>query len=144
LELYLTRTAEVDDPQAYQRLRSIPGAGAALALIILYEAHGARRFPGAGHFLSYARLVRCARESAGKKAGRGNPRAGNAHLKWACGEAACLLVRSSDRAKRWPARREERHGAAKALGALSPRLGRAAYPRPRKGGAFDARRSFAS
>jgi transposase len=29
LELYLTRTAKIDDPQAYQRLRSIPGVGPA-------------------------------------------------------------------------------------------------------------------
>src|SRR5262249_49333498 len=27
VELYLTRTAKVDDPQAYQRLRPIPGVG---------------------------------------------------------------------------------------------------------------------
>src|SRR5262245_32286305 len=35
LELYLTRTAKVDDPQVYQRLRSVPGVGPVLALILL-------------------------------------------------------------------------------------------------------------
>jgi hypothetical protein len=34
-ELYLTRTAKVDDPQAYARLRSVPGVGPVLALILL-------------------------------------------------------------------------------------------------------------
>jgi transposase len=144
LELYLTRAAKVDDPRAYQRLRSIPGVGPVLALIFLYEVHDARRFPEVGHFLSYARLVRCAHESAGRKKGSGGHKVGNAHLKWACGEAACLLVRSSEQAKRWLARREKRHGKAKALGALAARLGRAVYHLLRKGEAFDPRRFFAS
>jgi transposase len=63
LELYLTRTAKIDDPQAYHRLRTVPGVGPVLALILLYEIHDIRRFPEVGAFLSYARLVRCAHES---------------------------------------------------------------------------------
>ena len=55
LELYLTRTAKVDDPQAFHRLRSVPGVGKVLALILLYEIHDIRRFPEVGPFLSYAR-----------------------------------------------------------------------------------------
>jgi transposase len=144
LELYLTRAAKVDDPQAYQRLRSIPGVGPVLALIFLYEIHDAGRFAEVGNFLSYARLVRCAHESAGKKKGEGNAKIGNAHLKWAVGEAACLLVRSSDQAKKWLARREKKHGKAKALGALAARLGRAVYHLLRKKEAFDQKRFFAS
>src|SRR5262249_36695332 len=42
VELYLTRTAKVDDPQAYHRLLSIPGVGKVLALILLYEIHDIR------------------------------------------------------------------------------------------------------
>jgi transposase len=144
LELHLTRTAKIDDPQAYQRLRSIPGVGPVLALIFLYEIHDIHRFPEVGNFLSYARLVRCAHESAGKKTGGGNPKIGNAHLKWACGEAACLLLRSSEQAKKWLARREKKHGKAKALGALAARLGRTVYHLLRKKEAFDAKRFFAS
>ena len=144
LELYLTRTAKVDDPQAYQRLRSIPGVGQVLALIFLYEIHDVRRFDEVGQFLSYARLVRCAHESAGKKVGTGGARIGNAHLKWAFGEAACLLIRGSDQAKRWLARREKKHGKARALGALSAKLGRAVYHMLRKKEAFDAQRFWAS
>jgi transposase len=144
LELYLTRTAKVDDPQAYQRLRSVPGVGKVLALIFLYEIHDVRRFPEVGPFLSYARLVRCAHESAGKKKGSGGQRIGNAHLKWAFGEAACLLLRASAQAKCWLARREKKHGKARALGALAARLGRAVYHLLRKKEAFDAQRFFAS
>jgi len=144
LELYLTRTAKVDDPQAYQRLRSMPGVGPVLALIFLYEIHDVRRFEEVGQFLSYARLVRCAHESAGKKVGSGGKRIGNAHLKWAFGEAACLLVRESEQAKRWLARREKKHGKARALGALSAKLGRAVYHMLRKQEAFESKRFWAS
>src|SRR5262249_32069461 len=64
LELYLTQTAKVDDVQTYHRLRTIPGVGPVLALILLYEVHDIRRFATAGQFLSYARLVRPTHESA--------------------------------------------------------------------------------
>jgi transposase len=144
LELHLTRTAKVDDPQAYQRLLSVPGVGKVLALVLLYEIHDIRRFPSPGQFLSYARLVRCPHESAGKKKGTGNNKIGNAHLKWAFSEATALLLRASEPAKRWLARREKRRGKARALGALAARLGRAVYALLRKEEAFDSTRLFAS
>ena len=144
VELYLTRTAKVDDPQAYARLRSVPGVGPVLALVLLYEIHDIRRFPEVGQFLSYARLVRCTHESAGKKQGTGGNKIGNAHLKWAFSEATCLLLRESEPAKRWLARREKKHGKARALGALAARLGRAVYHLLRKHEAFDSKRFFAS
>ena len=144
VELYLTRTAKVDDPQAYARLRSVPGVGPVLALVLLYEIHDIRRFPEVGQFLSYARLVRCTHESAGKKQGTGGNKIGNAHLKWAFSEATCLLLRESEPAKRWLARREKKHGKARALGALAARLGRSVYYLLRKQQAFDVGRFFAS
>src|SRR5262245_860175 len=144
VELYLTRTAKVDDPQAYARLRSVPGVGPVLALVLLYEIHDIRRFPEVGQFLSYARLVRCGHESAGKKQGTGGNKIGNAHLKWAFSEAACLFLRESDQAKRWLARREKKHGKPRALGALAARLGRAVYHLLRKQEVFDGKRFFAS
>src|SRR5262249_38528641 len=144
VELYLTRAAKVDDPQAFHRLLSAPGVGTVLALIFLYEIHDIRRFPEVGQFLSYARLVRCAHESAGKKLGTGGNKIGNAHLKWAFSEATCRLLRTSEQAKRWLARREKKFGKARALAALAARLGRAVYHLLRKREVFDAQRFFAS
>jgi transposase len=144
VELYLSRTAKVDDAQAYARLRSIPGVGKVLGLVMLYEIHDIRRFLGEGQFLSYARLVRCAHESAGKKQGTGGHKIGNAHLKWAFSEATCLLLRACPKAKAWLSRREKKHGKKRALGALAARLGRAVYHLLRKGEAFDEGRFFAS
>jgi transposase len=142
--LYLTRAAKVDDPQAYARLRSVPGVGPVLALVLLYEIHDIRRFAAAGQFLSCARLVRCAHASAGKKQGTGGNKIGNAHLKWAFSEAACLFLREREQAKKWLARREKKHGKARALGALAARLGRTVYHLLRKREVFEAKRFFAS
>jgi hypothetical protein len=43
VELYLERTVKVDDADTY-RLRSIPGVGKILALVLLYEIHDIKRF----------------------------------------------------------------------------------------------------
>jgi transposase len=61
------RQAKQHDAQAFQLLRSVPGIGKVLALTILYEVHDVHRFDRVQEFASYARLVKCAKESAGKK-----------------------------------------------------------------------------
>jgi transposase len=137
LELYLTRTAKVDDVQTYHRLRTIPGVGPVLALILLYEIHDIRRFASVGQFLSYARLVRCVHESDGKVLGCGGQKIGNAQLRWAFGEAACLFLRGSERARRWKEKQAKRRGDGKALAVLAARLARAVYHIWRKAEAFD-------
>jgi transposase len=140
LELYLSRTAKVDDPQAYARLLSVPGVGKVLALVLLYEIHDSGRFASAGQFLSYSRLVRCAHESAGKRKGSGPVKIGNAHLRWANARAACLFVRQSPRAKAWLQRQQKKHGKGRGLAILAARLGRAVYHLLRKGEVFDEER----
>jgi transposase len=140
LERHLTRTAKVDDVQTYHRLRTIPGVGPVRALILLYELHDVQRFATAGQFLSYARLVRCAHESAGKKVGSGGKKIGNAHLRWAFAEAACLFLRQSERAKRWKQKQAAQRGEGQALAILAAKLGRAVYPMLRKQEAFDEQR----
>jgi transposase len=137
VEAYLIQTVQVDDVQTYQRLRTVPGIGKILALVLLYEMHEVSRFGTVGQFLSYARLVRCPHESAGKKLGNGGAKIGNAHLKWAFGEAACLFLRFSARAKQWKQKQAARRGAGKALAILAARLARAVYHMLRKQEAFD-------
>jgi len=50
----------------------------------------------------------------------GGSKIGNAHLKWAFREAACLVARESEQAKRFLQRKAAKHGTAKALGILDP------------------------
>lgn len=138
LELYLMRHAKVDDPLAYQLLQTVPGIGKLLALVILYEVHDIHRFQNVGQFISYCRLVKCSHESAGKKTtGRGN-KIGNAHLKWAFSEAACLMLRESGAAESYVARLAKKHGKAKAISILAARIGRTVYLILRRKEAFDA------
>lgn len=140
LELDLVRRAKQHDPQAFQRLRSIPGIGKVLALTILYEIHDVRRFDRVQEFASYARLVKCAKESGGKKLGTSGAKMGNVHLKWAFSEAAVLFVRHSAEGKKLQARLEKRFGKGKALSILAHKLGRAAYFMLARGTAFDPKR----
>ncbi len=140
LESYLTRTAKVDDAVVFHLLRTVPGIGPILALILLYEVHDIGRFQQAGNFLSYSRLVRCAHVSAGKVKGSGGKKIGNAHLRWAFGEAACLMLRCHEPAKRWMQRKEKKCGKAKALGILAAEIARAVYHLWRKKEPFDAKK----
>ena len=143
VERYLIDTAKVDDLQAYYHLQTIVGVGKILGLVLLYEIHDIRRFADVGHFLSYARLVRCAHTSAGKKQGSGGKKIGNPHLRWALGEAACMMVCHSAQAKKWMQRQEKKRGKGKAMGILAAKLGRAVYQVLTKKVAFDERRFWA-
>jgi len=137
MEEYLIRTVKVEDPETYLRLQSIPGVGRILGLVLLYEIHDWRRFDDVGQFLSYARLVRCAHESAGKRVGSGNPKIGNAHLKWAIAEAACLFLACSERGRKWKQRHIQKHGRGKAMSVLAAKLGRTVYHMLRKREVFE-------
>ena len=95
LERHLIKNAKVDDPVTFGLLRTVPGIGPILGLVLLYEIDTIARFSEVGNFLSYSRLVLCSHESAGKVKGSGGKKIGNAHLKWAFSEAACLMLRSS-------------------------------------------------
>jgi len=140
LELHLTRTAKVDDPVTFGFLRTVPGIGPILGLILLYEIDAIARFPEVGNFLSYSRLVRCEHSSAGKVTGSGRKKVGNAHLKWAFSEAACLMIRAVPAVKGWMQRQETKRGKRKALSVLEAKLGRAVYHLWRKQQAFDLKR----
>ena len=93
LEYYITKKAKVHDGESLFRIKSIPGIGETLSLIILYEIHTIKRFPRVQDFVSYSRLVKPSKESAGKIYGHTGRKIGNAHLKWAFSEAAVLMLR---------------------------------------------------
>lgn len=142
LERKLVLQARSDDPVTLHLLRTIPGIGKILSLVLLYEIDDIARFPEVGNFLSYARLVRPERESAGKKKGSSGKKIGNAHLKWAFSEAACLMLRALPRAKTWLAKQERKRGKRKALSILEAKIGRTVYHLWRKRLPFDAKRFF--
>jgi transposase len=142
VELYLTRHARVDNPNSYHILKTVPGVGQILGLVLLYEIHDIARFPRVQDFVSYCRLIRCSKESAGKKLGTGGRKIGNAHLKWAFSEATCLFLRGNGAAQKYLARLESKHGKGKALGILSRKLGTAVYYMLKRQEAFDMNKFF--
>jgi hypothetical protein len=95
----IERNAKHHDPLSYQLLRTVPGIGLILALVILYEIYDIKRFDSVGKFISYSRLVKCSHESAGKKMKGGHNKIGNSHLKWAFSEAAVLFLRGNQLGK---------------------------------------------
>jgi len=100
----IQRSARGHDPQALALLRTVPGIGSTLSLVILYEIQSIDRFERVQDFCSYSRLVRCAHESAGKRSGNGPRKIGNAHLKWAFSEAAVLFLRANPQGMKYKQR----------------------------------------
>lgn len=143
LELRLVQRTRREAPRGFHLLCSIPGIGKVLAMTIVYELHDVTRFARVQEFASYARLVKCAKESAGKRKGTAGAKLGNVHLKWAFSEAAVLFVRHSAEGKVWLARMTKRHGKGKALSILAHKLGRAAYYVLLREKPFDAKKFFA-
>jgi transposase len=143
LELHLERRVKQHDPQAYYRLRSVPGIGKILALTILYEIHDIARFERVQDFLSYSRLVKCEHSSAGKRLGTGGAKIGNVHLKWAFSEAAALFLRGNLEGQKLQRRLAGKHGKGKAMSILAAKLGRTVYFMLRKERAFDMNRFLA-
>jgi transposase len=127
LALHMVHTAKHHDAHTFYRLPSLPGVGKILALVMLYEMHDIRRFPRVQDFASYCRLVKCAKESAGKRSGTSGKKIGNAYLKGAFAEAAVLLLRNHDQGQTYLARLENKYGKGKALTVLAHKLARAVY-----------------
>jgi transposase len=143
LEWHIEKTAREHDYLTLYLLRSIPGVGQILALVILYEIHDIDRFPRVQDFSSYARLIRPTKESNGKWAGYSNKKIGNAHLKWAIKEAVILMLRDSDEVKKYVNKLEHKYNKGKALGILTHKLGRAIYFMLKSKEAFDMKRFIA-
>jgi transposase len=144
IEQTVLEQARDHDPVALQLLRTIPGIGKVLSLLILYEIQDVHRFPQVGNFISYARLVKCPHESAGKKSGSANNKIGNAHLKWAFSEAAVLFLRDHKPAEEYHHKLVSRYGKAKALSIIAQKLGRTVYFMLKRKEVFDPQRFFNS
>jgi transposase len=137
VELSVLKTAKRHNANTLSLLRTVPGIGEILSLVLLYEIQDIQRFPRVQDFVSYCRLVKCARESAGKRYGTSGAKIGNAYLKWAFSEAAVLFLRNNAAGQKYLARLEKKHGKGKALTVLAHKLARAVYYMLKRETAFD-------
>jgi transposase len=140
LEAEIEEAAQEHDPTELAVLQTTPGVGAVLSLTILLEVDTVGRFESRQQFCSYARLCGAVQESAGKRAGAGNRKAGNAWLKWAFSEAAVLSAQKDERIGSLLQRLASKLGKPKALSALAHKLGRAFYHMLRTKQVFDVSR----
>jgi transposase len=137
VELSILKTAKQHNAQTLYLLRTVPGIGEILSLVLLYEIHDITRFPRVQDFLSYCRLVKCTKESAGKRYGTSGTKIGNAHLKWAFSEAAVLFLRGNPAGQKYLTKLEKKPGSGKALTLLGQKLGRTVYYMLQRQTAFD-------
>jgi transposase len=125
MELSVLTTAQAHHTTTRYLLRTVPGIGEILSLVLLDESHDIHRFPRVQDCVSSGRLVKCAKESAGKRDGTGGSTIGNAYLKWAFSEAAVLCLRDHPFGQKYLTRLEKQHGKGKALTILAHHLARA-------------------
>jgi transposase len=137
LEAHIVKAAKQHDANTLYLLQTVPGIGKILSLVLLYEIHEIQRFPSIQDFVSYCRLVKCAKESAGKRDGTAGTKIGNAYLKWAFSEAAVLFLRENPEGQKYLTKLEKKHGTGKALTVLAQKLARAVYYMLKRGTAFD-------
>jgi len=127
VEWYIKQQAKQHKPLHFDLLRTIWGIGPILVLTIIYEIGNIQRFGSVQKFASYARLIKCKAESAGKTYGTQGNKIGDAHLKWAFSEAAVLHLRGNEKAQKYVLKLQKRMGKANALSALAHKLGRCVY-----------------
>jgi transposase len=137
MELAVVKTAKQHDANTLYLLRTVPGIGEILSLVLLYEIHDIQRFPRVQEFVSYCRLVKCAKASAGKRYGTSGTKIGNAYLTWAFSEAAVLFLRANPAGQKYLARLEKKHSKGEALTVLAHKLARAVYYMLQRKTAFD-------
>jgi len=140
VEWFIGQQAKQHKPVHLHLLRSIHGVGPILSLTIIYEIGHLERFESVQQFASYARLVKCKAESAGKSYGTQGNKIGNAHLKWAFSELAVMYLRGNDKAKNYLIKLQKRMSKAKALSVLSHKLGRCVFFMLKNETVFDEKR----
>ena len=144
LESDLLCLAKQHDARSCALLRTIPGIGRILSLVLLYEIHTIDRFPSVGDLLSYARLVTPKQTSDGKVTGQSGAKIGNVHLKWAFSEAVLWMLRNSEQAKAFLKRKEKKYGKSRAMTMLARKIARAVYYMLKQKEPFNPVKFFAS
>lgn len=121
-------------------LLTMPGIGDMMSLVILYEIGDINRFESPQKFSSYCRLVKCERESGGKRYRGGNQKIGNPYLKWAIGEIIIHAPRTSPLIDKYYNRLINKNGKKKAKAIMNHKFGVAIYYMLKNKQGFDEER----
>jgi len=123
--LALVHTAQQPDAHPLSLLQTVPGMGTSLRRGLLYASPDIGRLLSVQDCASAARLVKGRKESAGKRWDTSGKNSGNAHLQWACAEAATLCLRHPPNGQTLLTRLEKNPGTGQALTILAPTRARA-------------------
>jgi transposase len=137
VERSILTTAKPHDAHTRYLLRTGPGSGESLSLVLLYAIHDLQRCPRGQDVVSYCRLVTWATESAGTRDGTSGSKMGQASLTGAFSAAAVLFLRAHPAGQKDLARLANTHGQGKALTVLAHKLARAVYDIVKRHTAFD-------
>ena len=143
LEIKIKASALHHDPKSFSLLKTTPGIGDMIALIILYETHDIRRFPTPQRYSSYARVVKCDRTSAGKSIGSKNQKIGNPYLKWAFNSIIISAQQTSERIGKYYRRLESKYGRPRTRGRIAHQFAVSVYAMLKKQEPFSEDRFFA-
>jgi transposase len=133
----LVKTATPHDAQTRSWLQTVPGIGTIRSLVLRQAIHAIGRLPSVQDVASYARVVTCRTESAGKRLGTAGKNIGHAHLTWAVSAAATLFLRHHPNGQTLLTRVENKHGQGNALTIRAHQLARAVSDRLQRQTAFE-------
>ncbi len=108
-------------------LKTVPGIGPVLSATIFYEIEDIDRFPTVQNFISYCRLIKPKKTSAGKIVGSSGKKIGNHHLRWAFSEAVLLHLRDEAKGKSYMEKLIKKHPKGKAMSIMAAKIARAVY-----------------
>ena len=137
IERSLLNAAQQHDANTRYLLRTVPGIGAILRLVLLYEIHDIQRFPRGQDVVASCRLGKWAKESVGQRSGTAGTKSGHASRKWACSDAAVFCLRQTPPGQKWLGRLENHPGQGQALTGLAHTLARAVSDRLTRDRALD-------
>ena len=140
IEREIRAEAKEYDRTTHNLLLTVPGIGDMMSLVILYEVGDINRFASAQKFSSYCRLVKCERESGGKRYRGGNQKIGNPYLKWAIGEIIIHAPRTSPLINTYYERLIIKYGKKKAKSMITHKFGVAIYYMLKNKQGFDEKR----
>ncbi len=106
----------------YAILKTSPGIGKTLGLVILYEIDDITRFTTSNNFCSYAMLTPADATSDGKKVGKQGRKMGNHYLKWAISELV-VIAKRNPYIHEYADKLENKHGKFKTNAILRHRFG---------------------
>ena len=140
MEKEVEENAVHHNPKDVLLLKTTPGIGDMLSLIMVYETHDIKRFPRHQNYASYSRVVRPQQMSNGKITGKKNSKMGNPYLKWAFNAIIISAKKSSERIGRYYQKLESKYGKCNARSRIGHKFNVAVYYMLKNSQPFDEKR----